>query len=254
MLLCATVVGKRKLKNKKKVNNLKKTKYLFLFLAVALLILAVPLVFLLNYYNLIPKKNYTAKDFNIKTVKSQVDFDGDGIDDYRDIMLGAREDAQNRPKYKSEYYNNAYPPDNIGVCTDVVWRAFKNAGYDLRAMVSKDIDENTSDYPNVDKPDNNIDFRRVKNLRVFFDKYATLLTTDTEKIEEWQPGDIVIFNNNKHIGIVSDKRNRDGKVYIIHNGGQPNREEDYLSRSTVVAHYRFDASKLDETFLKKWQN
>ena len=169
-------------------------------------------------------------------------------------MLGARKDAQNRPKYKSEYYNNAYPPDNIGVCTDVVWRAFKNAGYDLRAMVSKDIEENTSDYPNVDKPDSNIDFRRVKNLRVFFDKYATVLTTDTEKIDEWQPGDIVIFNNNKHIGIVSDKRNRDGKVYIIHNGGQPNREEDYLSRSTVVAHYRFDASKLDADFLKKWQN
>ncbi len=254
MLQCATAVGKRKSKNKKKANNLKKSKYLFLFLAVTLLVLAVPVVFLLGYYNLIPKKSYTAEDFNIETVKSQVDFDNDGIDDYRDIMLGARKDAQNRPKYKSEYYNNAYPPDNIGVCTDVVWRAFKNAGYDLRAMVSKDIEENTSDYPNVDKPDSNIDFRRVKNLRVFFDKYATVLTTDTEKIDEWQPGDIVIFNNNKHIGIVSDKRNRDGKVYIIHNGGQPNREEDYLSRSTVVAHYRFDASKLDADFLKKWQN
>ncbi len=254
MLLCAIVVGKNKLKSKKKANNLKKPKYLFLFLAVALLILVAPVVFLLSYYNLIPKKNYTAKDFNIKTVESQVDFDGDGIDDYRDIMLGARKDAENRPKYKSEYYNDAYPPDNIGVCTDVVWRAFKNAGYDLRAMVSKDIEENTKDYPNVEIPDSNIDFRRVKNLRVFFDKYATVLTTDTEKIEQWQPGDIVIFNNNKHIGIVSDKRNRDGKVYIIHNGGQPNREEDYLSRSTVVAHYRFDASKLDNSFLEKWKN
>ena len=233
---------------------MKKKSNLFLFLAAALLILAVPVVLLLGYYNLLPKKNYTAEDFDIKTVESKVDFDGDGIDDYRDIMLGARKDAENRPKYKSEYYNNAYPPDNIGVCTDVVWRAFKNAGYDLRAMVSKDISENTKDYPNVGKPDSNIDFRRVKNLSVFFDKYATVLTTDTEKIDRWQPGDIVIFNNNKHIGIVSDKRNRDGRVYIIHNGGQPNREEDYLSRGTVVAHYRFDASKLDKEFLKKWQN
>ena len=118
---------------------MKKKSNLFLFLAAALLILAVPVVFLLGYYNLLPKKNYTAEDFDIKTVESKVDFDGDGIDDYRDIMLGARKDAENRPKYKSEYYNNAYPPDNIGVCTDVVWRAFKNAGYDLRAMVSKDI-------------------------------------------------------------------------------------------------------------------
>lgn len=232
---------------------MKKPRYIFVLIAAALLIGAVPVVFLLSYYNLIPKKFYTAKDFNIKTAESSVDFDNDGIDDYRDIMLGARQDAKNRPKYKSEYYANAYPPDNIGVCTDVVWRAFKNAGYDLRAMVSKDIENNTNDYPNVDKPDNNIDFRRVKNLKVFFDKYGTTLTTDTEKIDEWQPGDIVIFNNNSHIGIVSDKRNRDGKVYIIHNGGQPNREEDYLPRSTVVAHYRFDASKLDDDFLEKWQ-
>lgn len=233
---------------------MKKQSYIFLFLATALLISVVPVVLVLEYFNLIPQKSYTAKDFNITTVKSSVDYDGDGIDDYRDIMLGARKDAENRPKYKSEYYADAYPPDNIGVCTDVVWRAFKTAGYDLRAMVSKDIAENTKDYPNVLEPDSNIDFRRVKNLRVFFDKYATLLTTDTEKIDQWQPGDIVIFNNNKHIGIVSDKRNCDGRVYIIHNGGQPNREEDYLSRGTVVAHYRFDASKLDDDFLEKWQN
>lgn len=28
-----------------------------------------------------------------------------------------------------------YPPDNIGVCIDVVWRAFANAGYSLKDMV-----------------------------------------------------------------------------------------------------------------------
>lgn len=227
-------------------------KVLKIFIPIVLLLILV--YFTLDYFNLIPKKHYTAEDFGIETVKSSVDFNKNGVDDYTDILLGARKDAQNHPKYDGKYIDGGYPPDNIGVCTDVVWRAFKNAGYDLRAMVSKDISENTKDYPNVDKPDSNIDFRRVKNLRVFFDKYATVLTTDTEKIDQWQPGDIVIFNNNKHIGIVSDKRNRDGRVYIIHNGGQPNREEDYLSRGTVVAHYRFDASKLDKEFLKKWQN
>ncbi len=232
---------------------MKSKKYLLAFLVAALLVLAVPTVLVLNFYNLIPKKWYSADDFNIKIVKSGVDFDGDGVDDYRDIMLGARQDAKNKPKYKSEYYANAYPPDNIGVCTDVVWRAFKAAGYDLRAMVSKDIANHTRDYPNVEKPDDKIDFRRVKNLKVFFDKYAQLLTTDTEKIEEWQPGDIVIFNNSTHIGIVSDRRNRDGQPYIIHNGGQPNREEDYLKRASVVAHYRFDASVLEDNFLEKWK-
>lgn len=233
---------------------MKNKRYLLAFIAAALLMLAVPTVLLLNYYNLLPKKSYTADDFGIKTVKSTVDFDGDGVEDYRDILLGARQDAKNKPKYKSEYYADAYPPDNIGVCTDVVWRAFKAAGYNLRAMVSKDIEANTEDYPNVQKPDSNIDFRRVKNLRVFFDKYAVVLTTDIDDIGEWQPGDIVIFNNNTHIGVVSDKRNSDGHPYIIHNGGQPNREEDYLKRGTVVAHYRFDASRLEDNFLEKWQN
>lgn len=41
------------------------------------------------------------------------------------------------------------------------------------------------------------------------------------------PGDIVIFGTT-HIGIVSDKRNKDGVPYLIHNAGQPLREEDAL--------------------------
>lgn len=210
-------------------------------------------VYFLDYFNLIPKSSYNAKDFHIKTVKSMVDFNGNGIDDYADILLGARKDAQNHPKYDGKYIDGGYPPENIGVCTDVVWRAFKNAGYSLKDMVDSDIAARPKAYPLIDKPDTNIDFRRVRNLRIFFDEYAVSLTTDVNKIEEWQPGDIVIFNNNKHIGVVSDKRTRDGITYIIHNGGQPNREEDYLKRSTVVAHYRFDASKIDKEVLKPWK-
>lgn len=209
----------------------------------------------LDYFNLLPKPYYKAEDFGIVVVKSGSDFDGDGIDDYTDILLGAKKEAENHPTYDGKYIDGGYPPDDIGVCSDVVWRAFKNAGYSLKDMVDADIANNVKDYPRVKKPDPNIDFRRVKNLRVFFDKYAMELTTDTQKIEEWQPGDIVIFDNNKHIGMVSDKRNGDGRVYIIHNGGQPNRDEDYLKRTnaTVVAHYRFDATKIDAKVLKPWK-
>ena len=62
----------------------------------------------------------------------------------------------------------------------------------------------------------------------------------------------MIFNNGKHIGIVSDKRNANGEPYIIHNGGQPNREEDYLKRGNVYKHYRFDASRLPNEISVKW--
>lgn len=219
-----------------------------------LLILALCLfmfIIFLNYYGIIQEKKYTLSEFGIDTIKSSIDYNDNGIDDYADILIGAKIDAKNKPKYKSEYYASGYPPDNIGVCTDVIWRAFKNAGYSLKDMVDNDIKNNQDDY-NIEVIDSNIDFRRVVNLRVFFDKYATTLTNDIYKIEEWMPGDIVIFGNNKHIGIVSNYRNKDGVAYIIHNGGQPVREENYLVRAKVTKHYRFDASKIDSSLLVKW--
>ena len=158
------------------------------------------------------------------------------------------------PEYDDRYFEEGYPPDNIGVCADVIWRAFKEAGYSLRDMIDKDIAARRSAYPNIKTPDSNIDFRRVVNLKVFFEKYAVSLTTDIDATDEWQPGDIVVFGNNTHIGIVSDKRNSAGRPYIIHNGGQKNREEDYLGREYASFHYRFDASKVDESVLCPWKN
>lgn len=198
-------------------------------------------------------EKYTAEDFGIDTTLSPMDYNGNGIDDYTDILLGARKDAENHPKYDGSYHAGGYPPDNIGVCTDVVWRAFKNAGYSLRDMMDKDIRTRSEAYPKITKPDKNIDFRRVRNLRIFFDTYAIALTLDINETDQWQPGDIVIFGEDKHIGIISDKRNKYGQPYVIHNGGQRNREEDYLSRSRVTGHYRFDATKINEDVLVKWE-
>ena len=207
---------------------------------------------ILKYFGIIQGKKFLLSDFDINTIKSDVDYNNNGIDDYTDMLNGAKKDAKNKPKYKSEYYSGGYPPDNIGVCTDVIWRAFKEAGYSLKDMVDNDIKNNKEDY-NITTIDINIDFRRVVNLRVFFDKYATILTNDINDIDEWMPGDIVIFGNNKHIGIVSDYRNKDGIAYIIHNGGQINRDENYLVRAKVTKHYRFDASKIDKNVLIGWK-
>ena len=220
------------------------------------LILSILIISMLTVtlYSLDFKKTYTDKDFNIKYIKSSVDFDADGSEDYLDFLIGAKKDAKNHPKYNGQYYAGGYPPDNIGVCTDVIWRAFKEAGYSLRDMMDKDIKESIDSYNEVKKRDNNIDFRRVKNLKVFFDKYAQILSVDIEKIQTWQAGDIVIFKNAKHIGVVSNKRNKKGHPYIIHNGGQIRREEDILSKSKVLSHYRFDASLVDKDVLIKWKD
>lgn len=214
------------------------------------LILSVSFILLLllwmaaSWFGWIPKRSYSAEHFHIETAKSTVDFDADGIEDYADLLAGAKKDAKNRPYYRSAYYQGGYPPENEGVCTDLVWRAFKEAGYSLRAMVDADVRSRPEAYPHIEKADSNIDFRRVTNLHIFFEQYAKAQTIDIDAIDQWQPGDIVIFGKDKHIGIVSDRRNAKGQPYILHNGGQFQREEDYLPRAIVTAHYRFDASAL----------
>lgn len=224
------------------------------FIILCIITIVIALIIKIGYYlGIIEKKKYLATDFDITIIKSTNDYNNNGIDDYTDILQGAKQEAKNKPKYRSAYYSGGYPPDNEGVCTDVIWRSFKEAGYALKEMVNNDILNHPDDY-NINKIDANIDFRRVVNLRVFFDKYATILTNDIYDIEEWMPGDIVIFGKNKHIGIVSDYRNKSGIPYIIHNGGQPVREEDYLKKAKVTKHYRFDTQKIDETILFKWEN
>lgn len=223
----------------------------FLYIMI-IAIFTIVILFVMDYFNLIPKEYYKASDFHIKTIYSKSDYDKDNVDDYTDFVLGARKDAQNNPTYVSKYYEDSYPEDNEGVCTDTIWRAFKNAGYSLRDMVDNDIKNHKNDYPAIEYRDKNIDFRRVENLNIFFKKYALTLTNDYNEIEKWQPGDIVVFEE-KHIGIISDRRNADGIPYVIHNYGQPIKEEDYLAKAKITAHYRFDATKIEKEILFSWE-
>ena len=114
----------------------------------------------------------------------------------------------------------------------------KKSGYDLRELVDEDIRKNPKDY-DIDEPDKNIDFRRVKNLKIYFEHTAISLTTDVNDIEQWQGGDIVVFKN--HIGVISDRRNVEGVPYVIHHNDpyQKNYEEDILQeRTDIVGHFR----------------
>lgn len=160
------------------------------------------------------------------------------------LILGARKDAIAMPAYISAYYAGGYPPDNEGTCTDLVWRAFKEAGVLLKDLVDEDIKNNRSNYSFIQYRDPNIDFRRVQNLTVFFKNNAEVLTTNIYDTSEWKAGDIVVFGNDEHIGIVSDIRNENDIPYLIHNNDQPVREEDRLEYGYytmgVTGHYRFD--------------
>ena len=206
--------------------------------ASSILILTFIIIYLLYIFNYIPHKMYSNKYFNIKTYTSSVDKNNNGIDDQTDILNNVREYIATNPKYKSKYYANGYPDDEYGVCTDVVAFGLKGAGYDLMELVNEDIKNNRNNY-NIDAIDKNIDFRRVQNLKVYFENNAISLTTDIYDIESWQGGDIVIFQN--HIGIVSNNRNKNGVAFIIHHANpfQKYYEEDILeSRDDIIGHYR----------------
>lgn len=175
---------------------------------------------------------------SVAAYTSAVDKDGDGIDDQTDILQSAIRYISTRPKYQSRYYDGGYPDDGYGVCTDLVAAALKGAGYDLRELVSQDIRNHPENY-NIAVPDSNIDYRRVANLLVWFKNNAIPCSMDLDDIEDWQGGDIVIFEH--HIGIVSDRRNKRGVPYVIHHGSASQRfyEEDILEkRDDLAGHYR----------------
>ena len=204
---------------------------------ILLLTILISTTYALYVYNYLPHRKYTNADFNIETYKSSVDLDNDGIDDQTDILNNVRTYVATKPKYKSKYYDTGYPNDNYGVCTDVVAFGLKGAGYDLQELVDQDIRENRSKY-NIKTVDKNIDFRRVRNLKIYFDNYAISLSTSLDDISDWQGGDIVIFPS--HIGIVSDKRNKDGIPFLIHHANPYQRyyEEDVLNMYKIEGHYR----------------
>ncbi|MGE5580817.1 MAG: DUF1287 domain-containing protein [Bacillota bacterium] len=190
----------------------------------------------------------------VEVTLSGVDADGNGTDDCLDIVAAARAQVEARPIYRSEYYQGGYPPDNEGVCTDLIWRAFEAVGYAWKDAIDRDIAAYVEEYPRIrgESPDPNIDFRRVPNLHSYLSRHAEALAIeaipwDKDNLKEWQPGDLVIFGpGNNHIGIVSDKRRRDGLPLVIHHGwGTPVEDHvlEYWGRQ-ITSHFRVDFSKL----------
>lgn len=188
------------------------------------------------------------KKVDVPDDSSQVDRNNNGIADPIDIVNEARKEVRQRTKYESNYYAGGYPPDDEGVCTDVIWRGLLGAEIVLKDLMDDDIEQFTDLYPRVDgTPEPNIDFRRVPNQYVFFERHTQSLTTefipgDIENLRQWQPGDIVLFLEGfHHVAIVSDKRAKDGTPYIIHNNPPFAAEIKLKSIKTPIAgHYRWN--------------
>lgn len=192
---------------------------------------------LLYFLRVFPPIPFSNEYFGIEPFISSIDKDQDGIEDQQDILNNVYEYIKTKPKYKSKYYDGGYSNDEYGVCTDLVAIGLKNAGYDLMELVHADVLTHPENY-DIEVVDKNIDFRRVRNLLVYFEHHAISLSTDLNDISEWQGGDIVVFE--EHIGILSNKRNYKGIPLLIHHGNpfQIHYEEDVLERYEILGHYR----------------
>lgn len=174
------------------------------------------------------------------------------------ILLGARQEVKNKTWYNASYQVIDYPGGDVdsvcGACTDVIIRAFRNAGIDLQQLIHEDMTANFAQYPSrwgLTAPDSNIDHRRVPNQIQFFERFGQKLTVETEEeLSQWQWGDVVYWrfaNGDEHCGIISDRISTAGRPLVIHNAGIT-KEEDCLKRWEIIGHYRYP---IDFQYLKQ---
>ena len=164
------------------------------------------------------------------------------------IAAGVAQTAT-RVRYDGAYRRIPYPmgdvPPDVGVCTDVVIRAYRAVGIDLQQRVHEDMRTAFAAYPRtwgLTRPDPNIDHRRVPNLQTYFRRRGTA-RPPSAAAADYQPGDLVTWmlpGNLPHIGLVSDHRVPDGRrPLIIHNIGRGPEIEDMLFAHPITGHYRY---------------
>lgn len=153
--------------------------------------------------------------------------------------------------YDSDYRKIDYPMGDVpaykGVCSDVIIRSYRGIDIDLQKLLHEDIKANFSAYPSkrmwgLNKPDTNIDHRRVPNLEVFFTRKGKVKPI-TKNAEDYVPGDIVSWrldNGRPHIGIVVNKKSRDNQRYLVmHNIGFGQVAEDVLFSWKITGHFTY---------------
>ena len=154
-------------------------------------------------------------------------------------------------RYDGRYRKINYPmgdvPPDVGVCTDVVIRAYRTVGVDLQELAHEDMKNNFNAYPKLwglTRPDKNIDHRRVPNLKTFFNRHGKVLKNSDDP-NDYESGDIVTWNLTRrgslpHIGIVTNKYSSGQKrPLIMHNIGNGQVLEDMLFDYKITGHYRY---------------
>ncbi|WP_437597543.1 DUF1287 domain-containing protein [Sorangium sp. So ce590] len=159
------------------------------------------------------------------------------------------------PAWVAIGYPGGDPAPDRGVCTDVVIRAVRATGVDLQKMIHEDVLARRAAYTTVERPDRNIDHRRVGPMLTYLRAHATPLprTFDEAAVSTWKPGDIVVWALKRcpacapdHVGIVSDRKGPRGLPLVLHNIGPRPSEDDALDAWTVLGHFRVQPAAAPE--------
>jgi uncharacterized protein YijF (DUF1287 family) len=188
----------------------------------------------------------------VAEVTAKRDRDKDGIPDPLDVLIGAKKTVLNADAYTEGYVTMTYPmgdvPREMGVCTDVIIRAVRNAGIDLQKELHDDIRRAKAAYPMIKGKGNpHIDQRRVATLLPYFkrhwEKHSPALDDADDPL---RPGDVIFMDTfpsrsgPDHIGIISDTIGGSGLPMIINNwtNGTVTAEMDLLTFVPVLHRFR----------------
>ena len=167
------------------------------------------------------------------------------------LVAAAIAQAATRVTYDGSYRRIPYPggdvPPSIGVCSDVVIRAYRAIGIDLQVEVHEDMVRAFRAYPQLwgmARPDANIDHRRVPNLQTYLRRRGAALPVSRGP-GAYLPGDLVTWmlpGNLPHIGIVTGRKTASGTPMIVHNIGRGPEVEDMLFAFPITGHFRYPAT------------
>ena len=226
---------KKRVKRKRRRYRLKPRFFVFLGILVLLVILLIMLIAKIFSGGATPFHHRNVGDaFGISYAKGT------------EIMIAAKGYINTDGlTYNDAYYSGGYPPEDVGVCTDVVWNGFRAIGVDFKGLIDHDTDSTFDAYDEViAERDPSLDFRLVPVIRVWMDRHALKKTIDPSNLLAWQPGDIVIYDD-EHVAIVSGLRNLLGYPYVIQHGHDPAGDENRLFNDSgllLTDHYRLPAA------------
>ena len=158
--------------------------------------------------------------------------------------------------YDPRYVRMSYPggdvPRQTGVCADVVIRAGRDGlGLDLQRLVHEDMLRDFAAYPktwHLQRPDSNIDHRRVLNLEVFWKRHGAAVWTGNAEGDafagEMNPGDCLTWlldGKLPHVGVVVGHELLGTQV--VHNIGAGVQQNSLISFRShrATGHFRWPA-------------